>query len=111
MEERLREVGPGPKATMAYFTEPFIEDILKSRAYTENVMTYSTELEELMRATQNPPNNIAIEIIDMQRAIDPSEYAEETILPLDCKKRVNTRDDQDVYTREPSKDQLRVCYT
>ncbi|KAG5610159.1 hypothetical protein H5410_021440, partial [Solanum commersonii] len=42
-----------------------------------------------MRETRNPypPNNITIEIIDMQRAIDPSEYAEETILPLDCKKR------------------------
>ncbi|WMV38227.1 hypothetical protein MTR67_031612 [Solanum verrucosum] len=42
----------------------------------------------------------------VRASIDPSEYAEETILPLDCEKRVNTRDDQDVYTGEPSKDQL-----
>ncbi|KAH0650025.1 hypothetical protein KY284_029937 [Solanum tuberosum] len=96
----------GPKATVTYFTEPFIGDIFNNRTYTENSMTSPTELEELMQATHNPSNNITIEIIDMQRAIDPSEYAEETILPLVCEKRVNIGDDQEVYTGEPSKNQL-----
>lgn len=96
----------GPKTTMTYFTEPFIEDIFKTRAYTETFMTSFTELEELMRATQNPLNNSAIEIVDMQRAVNPSNHAEDTILPLDYENRVITGDEQDVYTGESTKDQL-----
>lgn len=68
-------------------------------------MTSFTEHEELMQVTHNQPNNITIEFIDMQH-VDPSHYAEETILPLVCEKRVNTGDDVEVYTTELSKYQL-----